>query len=261
MDYVLDNLAIGDSAEALHPPAGIDALLCVAEEKDLPEPGRPYRKVPIRDMQPIPPEQLREAVEWIRDTIGGRRIMVFCNAGVGRSPSVAVAYLCCVRGFSFGRAVEHVATRRPRMSTLPNLIRSIAEANEAMGTTEERPGDRKASAIEFLRLAAKGNAREAFRRHVGPAFRHHNPYFRGDARSLMCAMEENASRNPDKILGIRRALQDGELVAVHSRVRQRPGDRGGAVVHIFRFEGNLIAEFWDVGQAEPEDSPNECGMF
>ncbi len=77
----------------------------------------------------------------------------------------------------------------------------------------------------------------------------------------MVAMEENAARNPNKVLEIQRALQDGDLVAVHSRVRQKPEDPGVAVVHIFRFQGNLIAELWDVGQAVPEKSPNQYGMF
>ena len=44
-------------------------------------------------------------------------------------------------------------------------------------------------------------------------------------------------------------------------MRQKPGDLGAAVVHIFKFEGNLIVELWDMGQAVPEDSPNENGMF
>ena len=119
----------------------------------------------------------------------------------------------------------------------------------------------KEAAREFLRLAASGKVREAYQKYVGPEFRHHNPYFRGDGESLMVAMEENAARNPDKTLEIQRALQDGNLVAVHSRVRQRPDDPGAALVHIFRFEGNLIAELWDIGQAVPENSPNEWGMF
>jgi len=119
----------------------------------------------------------------------------------------------------------------------------------------------KEAAMEFLRLAASGKVREAYHKYVGAEFRHHNPYFRGDAESLMAAMEENAVKNPNKILEIQRALQDGDLVAVHSRVRQKPDDLGGAVVHVFRFEGNLIAELWDIGQAVPENSPNEYGMF
>lgn len=119
----------------------------------------------------------------------------------------------------------------------------------------------KEAAMEFLRLVAAGKVREAYGKYIGPEFRHHNAFFKGDAESLMVAMEENAATNPNKVLEVQRALQDGDLVAVHSRIRQTPSDPGAAVVHIFRFQGNLIAEAWDVGQAVPEDSPNENGMF
>ena len=115
--------------------------------------------------------------------------------------------------------------------------------------------------MEFLRLVASGNVQEAYRKHLSPAFRHHNPFFAGDAQSLMSAMKESAANNPDKVLEILHALQEGDLVALHSRVRQTSDDLGGAVVHIFRFEEDLIAEFWDIGQAAPENSPNEHGMF
>jgi len=77
----------------------------------------------------------------------------------------------------------------------------------------------------------------------------------------MEAMEQNAAKNPNKEFEVQRALQDGDHVAVLSRVRQTPGDRGGAVVHIFRFEGDRIVEFWDIGQAVPESNVNENGMF
>jgi predicted SnoaL-like aldol condensation-catalyzing enzyme len=119
----------------------------------------------------------------------------------------------------------------------------------------------KDAAVEFLMLAATGKVREAYERHVGPGFRHHNPWFRGDAESLRTAMEENAAQNPDKTLEVQMSLQEGDRVAVFSRVRQRPGDTGGAVVHLFRFEGDRIVELWDVGQEVPEESVNENGMF
>lgn len=119
----------------------------------------------------------------------------------------------------------------------------------------------KEVAMEFLRLAASGNVREAYRSYIGPEFRLHNPFFRGDAESLMVAMEENAAKNPNKILEIQRALQDGDLVAIHSRIKQKPDDLGVPLVHIFRFQGNLISDLWDIGQAVPEKSPNDCGMF
>jgi predicted SnoaL-like aldol condensation-catalyzing enzyme len=119
----------------------------------------------------------------------------------------------------------------------------------------------KEVAKEFLTLVAAGKVSEAYDQHVSNGFRHHNPYFRGDAASLKEAMQMNATKNPNKTLEIQRTLQDGNEVAVFSRVRQHPEDRGGAVVHIFRFQGDRIAEFWDIGQAVPEDSVNENGMF
>lgn len=130
--------------------------------------------------------------------------------------------------------------------------------------TAKRPKsttDISEAASDFLRLVASGRIREAYSKYVGASFRHHNPFFHGDAESLMVAMEEDAAANPNKVLEVQRILRDGNLVAVHSWVRQRPSDLGASIVHIFRFEGDLIAELWDVGQAVPEDSPNEHGMF
>ncbi|WP_410489317.1 nuclear transport factor 2 family protein [Bacillus sp. DTU_2020_1000418_1_SI_GHA_SEK_038] len=119
----------------------------------------------------------------------------------------------------------------------------------------------KDKAVPFLQLVASGNVDEAYQKYIGPGFRHHNPYFRGDAKSLMLAMKENAALNPNKTLEVKHAIEEGEMVTVHSHVRQNPEDLGGAVVHIFRFQDDQIVELWDVGQPIPENSPNENGMF
>lgn len=116
-------------------------------------------------------------------------------------------------------------------------------------------------ACSFLELVASGKVREAYRRYVSPAFRHHNAYFRGDRESLLRGMEENAVTHPHKQLDIRKIMEDGELVMTYSHVRFDPGNPGVAVVHIFRFEEDAIVELWDLGQAIPADSPNENGMF
>ncbi|MGD8548531.1 MAG: hypothetical protein PVJ45_02850, partial [Desulfobacterales bacterium] len=67
MKYILKNLAIGNFEDAQDPPVGIDTLLCVAQEIDLSHVRCLYYKVPIVDMQPIPEDQLKEAVVFIRD--------------------------------------------------------------------------------------------------------------------------------------------------------------------------------------------------
>ena len=120
--------------------------------------------------------------------------------------------------------------------------------------------DYKQIATDFLMLASKGNSKEAFSKYVSKNFKHHNTYFKGDGESLMIAMEDNAMKNPNKVFDIKRSLQNGDLVATHSYVRQKPGDPGAAVVHIFRFENDKIAELWDLGQAVPLETVNENGM-
>ena len=121
--------------------------------------------------------------------------------------------------------------------------------------------DHRDAAVSFLKMASRGDVRAAYSKYVGPRFKHHNPYFEGSAQTLMVAMEENARENPSKTLDIKRAIAEGDLVAVHSHVRQNPEDLGAAVVHIFRFENGRIVELWDLGQPVPEESPNKYGMF
>ncbi|RLL43976.1 nuclear transport factor 2 family protein [Oceanobacillus piezotolerans] len=119
----------------------------------------------------------------------------------------------------------------------------------------------KDKAMSFLKLVASGKVQEAYQNYVSADFRHHNPYFKGDADSLMNGMLESAAQNPNKIMDVKLAIQENDTVAVHSHVKQNHDDLGGAVVHIFRFEEGKIVELWDVGQAVPKDSPNRNGMF
>jgi predicted SnoaL-like aldol condensation-catalyzing enzyme len=121
--------------------------------------------------------------------------------------------------------------------------------------------NRKEIAEAFLRGASAGNVSEAYDKYVHPEFRHHNPYFKGDRLALMTAMSEGAAQFPEKRFEVLRLLQDGDLVAVHSRVKMRPDMPWIAVIHIFRFEGDLIIEEWEAGQQVPTDSPNENGAF
>ncbi len=121
--------------------------------------------------------------------------------------------------------------------------------------------NRKESAISFLKLSASGNVREAYDTFISPNFRHHNPHFRGDAESLKTGMAENAAKFANKVFEVKHVLEDGDLVAVHSRAQLAPDMPELALVHIFRFEGHRVAELWDIGQAAPDNSPNENGMF
>src|SRR2546425_2089850 len=111
-------------------------------------------------------------------------------------------------------------------------------------------------AITFLKLASSGRLDEAYG-HVSPNFRHHNPYFKGDAESLKAGMAEAHTKFPNTKLEVQHVFEDDDLVAVHSRVKHSADGPEIAVVHIFRFERENVVELWDVGVQVPKDSPNE----
>ncbi len=119
----------------------------------------------------------------------------------------------------------------------------------------------KEKARDFLSRCARGDSRKAFEMYVAKNFKHHNAYFKGDANTLMVAMEDAHKASPNKVFNMLRALEDGDLVAVHSLVKQDQMEVGYVVMHIMRFEGDKIAELWDFGQEIPKDMPNENGMI
>lgn len=124
-----------------------------------------------------------------------------------------------------------------------------------------KSSSKKDHAITFLTLSASGKLDEAYDNYIAPNFRHHNAYFAGDAESLKAGMAEAHKQFPDTTLEVQHAWEDGDLVAIHSRVSHGADQPDISVVHMFRFEGGRIAELWDVGMQAPKDSPNNNGLF
>ena len=112
----LGNVAAAARPEFLN-SHDISVVLNAAEERDL----RPiyhehrmlYRHVPFRDFShnPMAPEKIWDAVRWMHEPLhGGRRILVHCHAGIGRSSSLIVSYLYLLEWpeKDFDTVVDHV---------------------------------------------------------------------------------------------------------------------------------------------------------
>ncbi|TRZ45099.1 nuclear transport factor 2 family protein [Robertkochia solimangrovi] len=117
----------------------------------------------------------------------------------------------------------------------------------------------KEIAISFLKLAGTGQVDEAFESFISSNFIHHNQYFQGTREALMAAMKEAHVHSPNKSIEVKFCYEDGASVITHTHVKQELMEI--AVVHIFRFEGDHIAELWDMGQPIEKESPNEYGLF
>ncbi|HUI31186.1 MAG TPA: nuclear transport factor 2 family protein [Candidatus Acidoferrales bacterium] len=120
---------------------------------------------------------------------------------------------------------------------------------------------RKHAAAEFLQLVIAGKFDEAYGKYVDMDGRHHNVFFQAGFTTLKKAMAENHVQFPDKKLTIKNIIGDDDLVAVHSHLMFKSGEKGMVVVHMFRFKDDKIVEMWDYGQVIPDDSPNKDGAF
>ena len=123
---ILERLALGSAADTRRSPENFTAVLNVAEEIDLDAPGKTCHKIPLKDLIPISPEAMSEAILWIKDHIRHQGVLVVCKAGIGRSSSVVIGYLCSI-GFGYDEAVRFVSAKRGDISPVPNLSYSIED--------------------------------------------------------------------------------------------------------------------------------------
>ena len=137
MHMITENLLVGNINDAKEPPIKIGALLLVAAEYKLESPGRLISgKIPFSEYAEAEPLLLDRAVSWVEQHLSDNRVMVCCRAGMGRSVSVVMAYLCCVKGMTYDEVLKLVMTRRPGATPLPNLeevitqVRLLREARE-----------------------------------------------------------------------------------------------------------------------------------
>jgi predicted SnoaL-like aldol condensation-catalyzing enzyme len=104
-------------------------------------------------------------------------------------------------------------------------------------------------------------AAEAVARYLGPAYRQHNPGSADGPEAFVKFVKWFAQTYPAFRVEPKRIIAEGNYVVMHSHLIREPGDRGMAVVDIFRLEDGRIVEHWDVVQEVPEAPANDNTMF
>ena len=125
---ITENLLVGNINDASEPPVKVGALLLVAAEYTLESPGWVLSgRIPFLEYAEAEPYLLDQAVSWVEQHISDNRVMVCCRAGMGRSVSVVMAYLCCVQRMEYADVYKLVMRRRPGAMPLPNLEEAITQ--------------------------------------------------------------------------------------------------------------------------------------
>ena len=102
---------------------------------------------------------------------------------------------------------------------------------------------------------------EAFSRYALPSYRQHNPGAGDGGAPFIAFVKGYVQAYPQMHIDFKRIIAEGDLVVVHSHLTLKPGDRGMAVMDIFRVENGKVVEHWDVLQEVPEKSANTNTMF
>lgn len=90
---------------------------------------------------------------------------------------------------------------------------------------------------------------EAAERFVAPGFVNHRPGASGTGPTAMARdFAAAAAHMPDFHIEAKRLAEDGDLVWVHALISGLPGGARAVTVDIWRFDGEMLVDHWDVGQ-------------
>lgn len=137
---------------------------------------------------------------------------------------------------------------------------SIAVATIAAGA-DDTAARNKAIAIEFYNRALNQLDYEKAAELIGDKYIQHNPHAidgREGLKNHLAMLKKDFPKNHGDI---KRAIAEGDLVALHVHSKRTPESRGNAIVDLFRIENGKVVEHWDVVQAVPEKALNDNSMF
>jgi predicted SnoaL-like aldol condensation-catalyzing enzyme len=119
----------------------------------------------------------------------------------------------------------------------------------------------KKAVLEFYDKALNQKDFDAASKYFGPRYIQHNPGAPDGIEGFKAFIAQRKEKFPNAKSEIKRAFADGDYVILHVHSVREPGERGVAIVDIFRLENGKIVEHWDVVQPIPEKTVNSNGMF
>jgi len=115
--------------------------------------------------------------------------------------------------------------------------------------------------IDFYEKGLNQKDYDAAAKHFGPRYIQHNPTAPDGPAGFKALVTLLKEKFPNSRNEIKRVIAEGDLVVLHVHSVREPGQRGRAIVDIFRVENGKIVEHWDVLQDVPEKPANDNTMF
>jgi predicted SnoaL-like aldol condensation-catalyzing enzyme len=139
-------------------------------------------------------------------------------------------------------------------------VLALAAPNAFAADAKQMEANKK-TVIALYNAALNEKDFDKARQYLGDKYIQHNPVAADGPEGLKGFIEFLKAKFPNNKSDIKRVFADGDYVIVHVHAVRTPGDRGNAIIDIFRLENGKVVEHWDAVQPIPEKSANNNGMF
>ena len=146
------------------------------------------------------------------------------------------------------------------------ILTIVISATAAFTTVNAYAADAQGEAnkkivLAFYEAALIKMDANAARPYLDDGYIQHNPTAPDGVEGVMGLIKFLKEKMPQRTSDIKRVIAEGDLVVLHVHSKPAPGERGTAIVDIFRVANGKIIEHWDVLQPVPETAKNNNTMF
>jgi predicted SnoaL-like aldol condensation-catalyzing enzyme len=137
-----------------------------------------------------------------------------------------------------------------------------APGAQAQGSDAAKLERNKKNVVEFYNAALNEKDFEKAAKYIGATYIQHNPTAPDGPEGLRGFINFLRDKFPNNKSEIKRVFAEGNYVIVHVHAVRTPGDRGNAIIDIYRMDDDgKVLEHWDAVQPIPEKAANSNGMF
>ena len=148
-----------------------------------------------------------------------------------------------------------------RLSHALALTAMLLAAPSVFAADAQQMEANKKVVLDFYDKAINQKDFDAAKVYLGTKYTQHNPRAADGPEGLKGFIGFLKAKFPNYHSTFKRVLADGDFVIVHVHNVPNPGERGRAIIDIFRLENGKIVEHWDVAQDIPEKPANNNTMF
>jgi protein-tyrosine phosphatase len=113
MDWITEQIAIGNYIDAINCASDVDAILCLKSNCCDNRTDIDALCFPMNDGPGNRKEYILDAIAYISDIVSsGGKILVHCHAGRSRSVSMVAAYFIKYEGHTINQALSTIASKR-----------------------------------------------------------------------------------------------------------------------------------------------------